>query len=192
MSQNGISEENLFPNKLRVHYKFPEGEFEAEGNVEDVNEHTKTFIMMLNHPSTVISSEATLSVQENKPLSANNSLSGSNGMNNTHLPISLVEFYTDTACDATGISDLGQREQILAITWYLSEHEGKSLMTLHDYQQAYLELAEIPVTLPNNLTARLSENVKAGLLVKSKDGYKLTVRGKQQVRELLQLTSDNH
>lgn len=177
---------------LRVRYSFGNAQFEGEGAVDEINRHVEAFLAIVGRdkPSATVNTIQQVSSvgENNEPLSANNGSSKEvipNGENN-HLVNSLTSFYLKYGWDAkTGKSAISQADQILLITYYHAKHKHIAQLSMGDYQQAYAELADLPIKVPGNISARLSEIVQNGCLKKAGSAYSLTHKGEQAVEKIL-------
>jgi hypothetical protein len=182
------------PREIWVRYKFKEAEFEGRGSVEDIKPHVMTFLAIATNgnPSllTANATEKTVVLEESdKPLSANNGLSEksiANGSEN-HSTANLLTFYLKYGWDATTEkSILSQPNQLLLIGYYLTTYQNVELLHSEVYRQAYAELAEVPVTEPANITARLNTLISQEyMLRKANDSYVVTYKGKNAAQRLI-------
>lgn len=178
--------------QLRVRYSFKNAEFEAEGTPEDVNRHAMAFLSVVTRRKSSSNEAASpyqrsLFEESDVPLFADNGTPETANHNGgrSHGDDDLLSFYlkktlnpnTET-CDAT------QSEQLLIITYYLEEYEHREHVVLADYRNAYSTLSKVPVSEPRNISARLGELVKDGLLRRVAGGYALTLRGKPAVEKI--------
>lgn len=179
--------------RLRVRYSLKNAEFEAEGNPEDVNRHAIMFLSIAtgqktsrNHIEVAPPYQLALFEESDVPLLADSDTSedadqngeGSRGEDD------LVAFYLKKTMDPNSETcDATQHEQLLIITHFFEEFKHRDHVKLADYRTAYVILSEVPVSVPRNITARLKELLKNGMLRSIAQGYALTLRGKQIVNK---------
>jgi len=180
---------------LKIRYKFKNNEFEGEGPADEVNRHAMAFLTtMATRKKTPSANSYThhqqmgLFEETDKPLLGDNGLSENlivDGEQN-HSTETLLTFYLRTAWDAKeGISTASQANQLLLITYYLTQIQGISQLHLDDYRKAYSELSELPVKTPANISARLGELVKTDILRKVNDTYSFTYKGLQLTEKMI-------
>src|SRR5574341_551929 len=171
---------------LRVRYRYGDAEFEAEGAAKNVNQHTINFFGMLSqHQSNSADSvQLPLLISSTEiPTLADNEISTTD--DSTASPIKkpdLLTWYLQKATNSeAGEHSATQHEQLLIITLYIRDEGNRPYATTQDYKEAYEVLQRIPLDLPSNLSARLSENVKRGCLRKRDEGYFITLEGEKVV-----------
>lgn len=179
--------------EIWVRYKLKDAEFEGKGLAEEIKPHAMAFLAMVSNetpPMLITNRSDTVQVLEgsDKPVFGDTSLSEksfANGSHN-HSTATLLTFYLKYGWDAKlEKSILKQQEQLLLISYYISTHQNVEVLHLEEYRQAYAQLAELPVKVPANITARLNELVAGEFMRKVGDGYALTHKGKQAVRKLI-------
>ena len=193
---------NIPQRNLRVRYRLGDAEFEAEGEVGDVNQHAVNFLSLVVRGNTVLSGEVspkqlplfdsagapTVTVID-KPSASN---SRNDQLHSNGKVVDLLTYYLKFEVDTnTHEQKIGQRDQLLIITDYSHKYESKTWVMRSDYQTAYQILRRKPVKPPANLTARLSELDEQGYLVRGEQGgYALTIKGQRYVDNLREVRTN--
>lgn len=183
--------DNFDNRNFRVRYRFGDKEFEAEGNVQDVNQHALTFLSAVmrgngdaNEQQSPVQIDLFDTVDESPKLTNNNVGKLHNITGNDKVE-ELLPFYTRIALNPeTQEHQLTQHDQLLVITHFIQECMGKAEVERDDYKNAYYDLRLVPVKEPANLTARLNELIEQGYVVKGKaNGFVMTLRGKNYIQD---------
>lgn len=169
--------------KVRVRYRFGDKEMEIEGTPEYVNQHAAMFLSHMSKIASAESSHDTRALdlsqsntqQIQRPFNVTASGEDSNGTSPLS-PQDLIAFFREK-------SPNGQKDEVIAITYFYQKHLARESLVLEDYQEAYSVLRRLGIRVPNNLKSSVRNVVdRTNLLYNPERGrFALTLQGEQLV-----------
>lgn len=190
-SQSHTGDFKLNDNHIEIEYQYGDSRFRGVGPADIVTMHASAFHAALDAPfrdhghkklAVKVAPDQLPLFQENDPLPSGND-SGSDTAVSLELAVS---HSTDFLTSYLQYNTKTQKQQLMVVTELADKPAGAKGLGLNEYRHYYDLLADIPVSLPANFTARLTELVEDGLMRRHDDGtYTLTYKGKQLVETLL-------
>lgn len=177
--------------RMRVRYRFGEAELEADGPVSDVNYHVGQFLSALAAVGSANSKlgQKALPHYDQLPLithqQTGTEASGRDVINGSDVQSQQEGIVAFMARMQGANPKLTQHDQLMLLTYYFTKFESRLGMDFSDYKDAFLELEQLPLAAPRNMSARLSELTKSGMLYVKEGQYSLTLKGKSHAGDVL-------